>query len=64
MDARSVIRSTVFDGPIPDGFWVLHHCDNRRCIRPAHLYLGTNADNMRDCAARGRLNSQNRRKAG
>lgn len=32
----------------------LHHCDNRACIRPEHLYLGSNADNARDREARGR----------
>lgn len=45
-------------GLIPAGLWVLHHCDNQRCVRPDHLYLGTNSDNMRGCTARGRLNSQ------
>jgi hypothetical protein len=47
-------------GPIPPELWVLHRCDVRLCVRPSHLYLGTNSDNMRDCAARGRLNSQQR----
>ena len=37
-----------FNGPIPQGMQVLHHCDNRRCVRPLHLFLGTIQDNMRD----------------
>ena len=31
---------------------VLHRCDNKRCVRPDHLYVGTNADNMRDASVR------------
>ena len=42
------------NGPIPDGLSVLHKCDNRRCVRPDHLFLGTQADNMQDKIAKGR----------
>jgi len=41
-------------GPIPDGLFVLHHCDNRCCINPDHLFLGTYSDNTRDCFTKGR----------
>ncbi len=45
---------TMAFGDIPDGLWVLHRCDNPPCLRPDHLFLGTNTDNQRDSAAKGR----------
>jgi HNH endonuclease len=38
--------------PIRPGFHALHHCDNKRCVNPDHLYEGTHKDNMRDRSLR------------
>jgi hypothetical protein len=41
--------------PIPDGMEICHRCDNRGCVRPEHLFLGTQKDNIKDAANKGRL---------
>lgn len=49
---RAMWESTF--GAIPDGMLVLHKCDTRSCINPGHLFLGSQADNVRDMIEKGR----------
>jgi hypothetical protein len=49
-ECRSTHRTSyeTFVGPIPEGLFVLHHCDNGFCINPKHLFVGTHQDNVND----------------
>lgn len=44
----------ITNGQVPDGMKVCHSCDNPRCVRPDHLYLGTHSENMRDMVRKKR----------
>ncbi len=48
------IAFELYKSPIPNGMMVLHSCDTPLCVNPAHLFLGTNSDNIKDSYAKGR----------
>lgn len=57
---KKVVHSHRFswelhNGPIPKGVLVLHRCDTPRCVRPDHLFLGSQMDNTHDCINKGRF---------
>lgn len=54
----------IHNGPIPDGMHILHSCDNRKCTNPAHLRVGTPADNSNDMHSRKRNRQPKGEKAG
>ena len=44
----------IFNGPIPNGLFVCHTCDNKICINPDHLFIGSALDNIQDMDSKGR----------
>jgi hypothetical protein len=47
---------TISYGIIPQGKLICHHCDNKLCVKPLHLFLGTSKDNVVDAIQKGRMN--------
>jgi hypothetical protein len=42
-------------GPVPEGLYVCHRCDNPCCVNPWHLFVGTNSDNLYDAARKSKV---------
>lgn len=53
-EGAHIVSYKLKNGPVPDGLFVLHKCDNPPCVRPSHLYVGTPQQNMTDKSNRGR----------
>ena len=52
----------IFKGEIKEGLCVCHTCDNRKCVNPEHLWVGTHKDNIQDAKKKNRLPDQRGRK--
>lgn len=53
-DPAHRVAYRLFVAPIPDGAYILHRCDNRKCVNPDHLFIGTQDDNISDMDSKQR----------
>lgn len=54
------VAYSLFVGEIPKGSWVLHRCDNRKCVNPEHLFLGNAKVNIADMDAKKRRGTRSK----
>lgn len=57
-DTAHRVSYKLFNGPIEDGMLVCHSCDVANCVKPGHLWLGDNKENMMDMVEKGRQSSR------